>query len=131
MKRDKFESLTSIVSRNLINNPVSARLSRQTQLLRHVKTALGPTISAHCLGASITDSTLTVTLDSPTWATRLHLQQQHVVTIIQEKENQTIHDIKTRVRQTPKISIEDISQDNHEPSVATTHLDEIKRKLNR
>ncbi len=84
------------------NGAVSACLGQQRledALFARVRGSLSPGTRPHCLDARVADRVLTLTLDSPSWATRARYQ---VPDLLRDLADLRLSDIRVRARPEPE-----------------------------
>jgi hypothetical protein len=91
----RFASIVDLLRTHPAASDCLEREARGDRLLAGVRDCLGPHIRPHCVEARVSDGRLTLTLDSPSWATRVRYQTRD---LIAELGSRGIREVKIRTR---------------------------------
>jgi hypothetical protein len=95
----RFTPVCDLLRSNAALSDCLRRQRREDVLLARVRDMLSPSARPHCLDARVADGVLTLTLDSPSWATRLRYQAPDLLGGLADLR---LSDIRIRARPEPQ-----------------------------
>jgi hypothetical protein len=97
--RPRLEPVCDLLRSSVAVSDGLGRQRREAALLARVRDALSPGARPHCLEARVADRVLTLTLDSPSWATRVRYLAPD---LMEELVDLHLFDVRVRARPEPQ-----------------------------
>jgi hypothetical protein len=95
----RFTPVCDLLRSNAALSDCLRRQRREDALLARVRDILSPSARPHCLDARVADRVLMLTLDSPSWATRLRYQAPDLLVGLVDLR---LSDVRIRARPDPQ-----------------------------
>jgi hypothetical protein len=100
--RPRLVPVCDLLRSNAALSDCVGRQRREDALLERVREALSPGARPRCLEARVTDRILTLTLDSPSWATRVRYQALELLADLADLADLPLSDVRVRARPEPQ-----------------------------